>query len=226
MQGTPRVRVLIVHSAQLIARGIAATLDRSRFEIRTRPASGPAGPREEADLVVADYRCGMSWLERRASCDWSPAPRVLIVTDLDGEGELRAALSAGASGYVLQDCSADDLTAAALAVAQGLRHVAPAVAQRLVDSVGSAALTAREADVLDLVCAGLCNKSIGRRLGISLGTVKAHVSSILGKLSAVSRTQAIARASERGLIQIRPRLRMQNPVNVAKRDNGSRAVSS
>jgi DNA-binding NarL/FixJ family response regulator len=75
----------------------------------------------------------------------------------------------------------------------------------MADSLTREALTAREAEVLDLLACGQCNKSIARQLDIAVGTVKAHVKAIMAKLDASSRTQAVSVAAQRGLVSLAQR---------------------
>jgi two-component system NarL family response regulator len=84
-----------------------------------------------------------------------------------------------------------------------MRYLCPLVAQRMADSLSRASLTSREIEVLQLVVTGESNKAIARRLNIELGTVKSHMTAIMSKLGATSRTQAAAIAAERGLVQER-----------------------
>lgn len=200
------VNLLILHEDALVAAGIEAILLR---EPSLKLATASPGQRiegladREHDLVVADHRSGLAWLEGvRTSAGATPRPgAVIIVTPLNREVDVRAALNAGAAGYIRQSCRPEELTHAVLSVACGARYICPSVLGCLVDNLTHASLTGREADVLGLVAGGMSNKAIAKFLGISLGTVKAHVSSVLSKLRVRSRTEAIARATQRGLVE-------------------------
>ena len=197
------VVVFVAHDDPVIEAGFRAVLDCCPGLRSVNDSLGvgwKAVNSSNAELLVADYRNGMAWLERSAEYRRAATPRVVIVTSLSGECEVRAALAAGVSGYVLQGCDIAELRLAAVTAARGARYISPSVAQRLADSLAHAALTARESDVLKLIAAGMCNKTIARELDISIATVKSHVSSILEKLCASSRTQAVSKASGRGLI--------------------------
>ena len=134
---------------------------------------------------------------RRAS-QIAPGTAVLVVTMVDDDDTVFAALAAGARVYVLKGASADEITAALRTVAAGgatrlLAHTpgrlsSPASPSRPDD------LTKREREVLDLLAEGASNQQIARSLGISLKTVQNHVSRILDKLQAAGRTQAAHRA--------------------------------
>lgn len=198
--------LLILHEDALVAAGVEAILTR---EPNLKVATAPQGQHiegiadREHDLVVADYRSGVAWLEmaRTSSRAIAHSAAVIVVTPLNREVDVRTALSAGAAGYLRQSCRPEELMHAVLSVARGTRYICPSVSACLVDSLAHASLTGREADVLGLVARGMANKAIARSLGISLGTVKAHVSSVLSKLRVRSRTEAIVRATQRGLIE-------------------------
>lgn len=103
-------------------------------------------------------------------------------------------------GYLLHDCSTEELSNAVRCVAEGRRYLSCAVADQLLDNLAAAAPTVRELEVLQLIAHGLANKDIGRRLGIGEGTVKTHVKALLRKLGEPSRTAVIAEAFRRGLL--------------------------
>lgn len=202
---TDRIHLLIVHEDPLMAAGLAAVLDREpglHVTVCEHPQAAGAWADRGVDVVVSDYLCGIAWLARAAPTTGTAAQpaAVLIVTPQDRELDVRAALRAGAAGYLRQGCRADELLQAVLSVVRGARYICPSVSGRLADTLVHEALTGRESDVLGLIATGLCNKAIARVLDISPNTVKAHVSALLGKLRAGSRTEAVALASRRGLI--------------------------
>jgi len=125
---------------------------------------------------------------------------VLVVTPHGREHEVRLALDSGVHGYLLLGCPVDELAAGVRMLGQGRRYLGMEVSQRMADSLTREALTARETEVLRLLARGLCNKSIAARLTIGVGTVKAHVRGIMGKLDASSRTQVVSIAAQRGLV--------------------------
>jgi DNA-binding NarL/FixJ family response regulator len=134
---------------------------------------------------------------------------VVALTSFADEERVHAALQAGASGYVLKDSDADDVTAAVRAAHRGELQIDPLVARRLMSSLreGRGAsriseLTSRELDVLRLVAAGNPNKHIAAKLGISERTARTHVSRILRKLRLSSRTQAALWAVREGLVEV------------------------
>jgi DNA-binding NarL/FixJ family response regulator len=152
-----------------------------------------------------------------------PATRVLVLTTYADEDAIVPALQAGARGYLTKDASAEQIEAAIRAVHAGQTHLDPAVQERLVTAVLSRApaagpavpaagppvpgagqkppggLTAREAEVLTLLAAGLSNAEIGQRLYLSNATVKTHVNRIFAKTGARDRAQAVRYAYQHGL---------------------------
>ena len=195
-------RVFVAHADPIVAAGIRALL---QDDVRFRVCVAEAGAQDYQDpacVVIADRSCALDLLAVRGDPGkrGTIGPRMLIVSQLDGEVEIRAAVAAGVEGYVLQGCSAEELRDAAGRVANGVRYIASPIVERLANSLMHSSLTAREARVLHLVAAGMCNKSIARELAISVGTVKSHVRAILGKLSATSRVQAVCHAQARGLL--------------------------
>jgi DNA-binding NarL/FixJ family response regulator len=130
---------------------------------------------------------------------------VVVLTSFDEEDRVRAALDAGASGYLLKDADVDEVAVAVRAAHRGELQLDPAVARRLTESLRTPVrepdLTARELDVLRLLAEGQANKSIAATLGITERTARTHVSKILAKLGLSSRTQAALWAAREGIGQ-------------------------
>jgi DNA-binding NarL/FixJ family response regulator len=152
-------------------------------------------------LFVTDYSTGL----RLARADGSGVP-VLVVTQRDKEWEVRTALECGVRGYLLQSCEPSEVMCAARVLMEGQHYLSTVLSQRVADSLGRAALTRREYEVLQLLAEGYCNKLIARRLGIEVGTVKTHVKGLMSKLDASARTHAVMIAAERGLVTAGQRL--------------------
>ena len=204
-------RVLIVDDHPVFRDGLAGLL-------ATLPGvevAGTAGTAEQAlaairdtapDVVLMDINLpGASGVEAtRQAAQVAPATAVLVVTMVDDDDSVFAALAAGARGYILKGASAGEITAALRTVAAGGAVFGPGIASRLLartptrlpDLAASSQddLTAREREVLDLLADGASNRQIARSLGVSLKTVQNHVSRILDKLQAADRTQAALRA--------------------------------
>ena len=127
---------------------------------------------------------------------------IIVLTTFDGDEDIYRAIKAGAKGYLLKDTAREALMESIRRVHAGETCIPPALAAKLADRVSGEALSAREIEVLQRIAAGKSNKEIGAELFISEGTVKTHVKSIFSKLDVVSRTEAVATATRRGLIQL------------------------
>jgi DNA-binding NarL/FixJ family response regulator len=168
----------------------------------------PAG--ELPDVVLMDLLMpGMDGIEatRQLKARW-PDVEVVAVTSFLEEAKVRAALEAGAAGYLLKDAQAGQVAAAIRAAAAGQCHLDPAVAKLLAATLraprpAADSLTAREREVLTLIADGATNRQIARRLGVTERTARTHVSNILGKLGLTSRTQAALWAVREGLAPAR-----------------------
>jgi len=194
----PRINVSIAHHDPYVATGIAALLRSSTdFTLQSEGS-------EDVDVLVTDYSTGM--LKAASSTPRRRAGKVaslLIVSEQDRGWQIRRAVDAGVRGYLLQDCSANELADAVRTVAQGHRYLSRSAADRVLDTLVQSVPTARELEVLQHMACGLGNKNIGQRLGISEGTVKTHVKTILAKLGEQTRTGAITEAIRRGLLDCR-----------------------
>jgi DNA-binding NarL/FixJ family response regulator len=128
--------------------------------------------------------------------------RVIVLTTYDTDNEIYRAVKAGAKGYVLKDARREELLDCIRRVSRGEICIPPPLLERLAAGVSGETLTGREMDVLTLLARGKSSKEIGMNLYISETTVKAHLRSIFTKLNVLSRTEAIAAASRRGLVQL------------------------
>jgi DNA-binding NarL/FixJ family response regulator len=130
-----------------------------------------------------------------------PAARVLILTSSEAPEEVRHALAAGASGFVTKTIHPADLMAAIRQVHAGGQVIGQAVAAQLATEQQGGTISRRELETLGLVRQGFTNAEIGRLMGVSENTAKAHVRSLLTKLQAADRAEAVARGFERGLLK-------------------------
>lgn len=153
-------------------------------------------------VAVLDPSLSESGLRRLILAMKAVAPRVeavLIAGTRQAQG-VREAVEVGVKGFVAQDADMQEICDAIQAVAHGQRHFSPAVAAHLAESMSVEHLTPRETEVLSLLSIGSCNKQIARDLDVTVGTVKTHVAAIMLKLSARSRTEAVLRAGQLGLV--------------------------
>ena len=131
-----------------------------------------------------------------------PEARVLVLTTFEGDAEIQRALEAGARGYLLKTMPPADLIDAIRQVHAGKKRIPPEIAAQLAEHASDEDLTGRELEVLREVAGGSRNHEIASRLFISEETVKVHVKHIMEKLGANDRTQAVAVAIRRGIIQL------------------------
>lgn len=192
-----KVRVLIAHSDAIVSAGLAALLG-AECDMQLAAPTAQA----QADVIILDYKGALEHMRQRANAPQHgvPQPRVLILTQMDREWEVRTAMMAGVHGYLLQNCAADQLPAAVRTLSRGMRYLSADLSRCVADSFTRIDLTSRETDVLQLLAQGQCNKSIARELGIGVGTVKTHVKGLFDKLGATARTHAVVLATRRGLV--------------------------
>jgi DNA-binding NarL/FixJ family response regulator len=136
-----------------------------------------------------------------------PAPQVVVLTSFGDESRVRAAIEAGAIGYLLKDVLRDDLVRAIRAAAQGQPTLDPLAQKHLLNRVRKSQerspieeLTPRELSILERIGRGWNNRAIAEGLGLTHGTVKGHVSRILEKLGVEDRTQAALLAVREGVV--------------------------
>ena len=209
---TGTIGVLIVDDHELVRRGLQGILSLcDDVTVVGQADSGAAAVAScrtlRPDVVLMDLVMpGMDGVEATAEIlRECPATRELALTSFSDEELIQGALRAGAIGYLLKNVSGEQLTAAVRDAHAGRSTLAPEVAEVLIrelsapEAVG-ADLTRRERQVLALVAEGLSNAGIAERLVISLSTVKTHVSSVITKLGASSRTEAAAIAVRHRLI--------------------------
>ena len=156
------------------------------------------------DVTLMDLRLpGMSGSDTTHTIRTAfPDAHIIILSTYVSDEEIYAALQAGAMAYLVKSVQRQELTQAIRKAAAGLRHIPAEVATRLADRMSRAHLSARELDVLRLLVGGKRNREIASALDITEGTVKLHVSSILGKLGVVDRTEAVTVALQRGIVQL------------------------
>ncbi|MCC7024006.1 MAG: response regulator transcription factor [Thermomicrobiales bacterium] len=203
----PRQRVLVVAAYPALRAGLLALLagDASLDPVAASPLEIAASPDGELAAIVIDYSGGEPEAATAAAETFPAAPLVLIGADPNTDGP---GLTGPPVAYLPADVEGPALIAAVHAAAAGLIVLDPTIAGATgVHTHGpispeAEALTPREREVLQLVAEGLPNKAIARELGISEHTAKFHVGSLLGKLGAGSRTEAVTLATRRGILPV------------------------
>jgi DNA-binding NarL/FixJ family response regulator len=184
--------VLVMHSEPIVARGLVAALEEvPGLEVRV---AHPDEPLPERAVVVCEDAIARALSRALAGA------ALVVLARTPREFEIQLALERGALGYLVTGCRIDELQEAVRTASRGRRFLCRATAQEIANGFSCEALTTREHDVLALLARGSCNKTIANGLDIALGTVKAHVRSIMGKLKASSRTEAASIAAARGLV--------------------------
>ncbi|QDY80289.1 response regulator [Streptomyces qinzhouensis] len=218
---TEPLRVLLADDQTLVRTGFRLILGADGIDVVAEAVNGTEAVegvrRTRPDVVLMDVRMPeMDGLEatRRILAGAPGEPRVIILTTFDLDRYVYAALSAGASGFLLKDVTPEQLTAAVRTVRTGDALLAPAITRRLVQrftqrggdiaarhrDLGS--LTPRELEVLGLLARGLSNAELAARLQLAEATVKTHVARILAKLGLRDRVQAVIAAYETGLVSV------------------------
>jgi DNA-binding NarL/FixJ family response regulator len=204
-----KLKIMIVDDHYLVRVGLTSII--SLEHDMTVCAEAPSGEQAVAlfsarrpDVTLMDVRLpGMSGIAAiEAIRTEYPDARIIALSTYISDEEVYAALKVGAMAYLVKSVAREELIQAIRKAAAGRRHVPADLAARLADRMSRASLSGRELDVLRLLVGGKRNREIASALDITEGTVKLHVSSILGKLGAVDRTEAVTVALQRGLIQL------------------------
>jgi DNA-binding NarL/FixJ family response regulator len=193
----------VVADSALVRSGLAAILrDSPELEVVASLPAAEADALEagELDVVVRDVPA-----EASVAAALSALPRAVpVLAVVDAPEQARELVNAGARGVVVRGAPAEELRAASIAVASGLRALDDESFERVFAPAATEAdvgpLTPREREVLELVADGLSNKLIAGKLGVSEHTAKFHLRSILDKLGADTRTEAVAKAARRGML--------------------------
>ncbi|GCE10619.1 response regulator [Tengunoibacter tsumagoiensis] len=217
------VRILLADDHPIVREGLRALLEtQTDFEVVAECANGEEALRLTAqlqpDLLFLDLEMpvldGVETIRRLHQSSRHPA--IIVFTAFDDDERILYAIQAGANGYLLKDAPREEIFKAVRVTAMGGSLLQPVVASKFLRQTGSLPpvnkasipsplieeLTERELEVLRLLAQGTPNKEIAVRLIISERTAKFHVSSIMSKLGATNRTEAVALAAQRGLISL------------------------
>ena len=207
----PAIRILLVDDHAVVREGVRALLEQHEdIEIVGEAEDGEAAlrcvPRLEPDVVMLDMKMpGKPAADTIAEIKRARAQaQVLVFTSYAEESQVRDALNAGATGYLLKDVLRNDLLRAVREAAAGRAWLHPQAQRQMIDWMRRPAspldaLTSRERSVLEALGEGLSNKQIARRFNLTEGTVKGYVSQVFEKIGVTDRTQAALFAQKEGL---------------------------
>ena len=203
------IRVLIADDHSVVREGLVSLIGRRADMAVVGEASNgreavDLWKKHQPDVTLLDLRMpelnGVGAIKEIRTQDESA--RIIVLTTFDGDEDIYRAIQAGSKGYLLKDVPREALMDCIRRVHGGETCVPVHLAAKLAQRVGGESLSEREIDVLKLMAKGKSNKEIGSALFISEGTVKSHVKGIFAKMDVISRTEAVANATRRGLIQL------------------------
>ncbi len=215
MNTTACIRILLVDDHPVMRDGLRLVLStQPDFEVVSEAANGDEAialvRRTHPDIVLMDLEMpGIDGMQATESIKREfPQMHIIVFTAYFSDEQIVGAIRAGASGYLLKGAPRGELFQAIRTAHAGGMPMEPQVAARLMKRVREDEqsvpweLTEREREVLQLLAQGMANKQIAHELTISLRTAKFHVSSLLSKLNASNRTEAVTEAVARGLITL------------------------
>ena len=209
MASAERIRVFSVDDHPLLREGIAAVINNQPDMVIVAQAANAQDAIEQyrahrPHVTLMDLRLpDMSGIETLIAIRSEfPDARIIMLTTFEGDVEIKRALEAGARGYILKSMPPKELVEVVRQVHAGKKRIPPQLAAQLAEHMSDEVLTEREVEVLGQIAGGNRNRDIAERLFISEETVKVHIKHIMEKLGASDRTQAIAIAVRRGIIQL------------------------
>ena len=209
MNKEAKIRVFSVDDHPIMHEGIAALINSQPDMLIVAESSNgrdalPKFREHRPDVTLMDLRLpDMSGIDSMLGIlQEFPAARIVILTMFDGDVEIGRALKAGAYGYLLKTMPPKELVEVIRKVHQGKKYIPAEIAASLAEHLSDELLTERELEVLRRVGGGNRNRDIAEQLFISEETVKVHIKHIMEKLGASDRTQAVAVALRRGIIQL------------------------
>src|SRR6478735_5929444 len=203
------IAVLIVDDHTVVREGLVSLIGRRADMTVVGEASNgreavDLWKKHQPDVTLLDLRMpeldGVGVIKEIRAEDESA--RIIVLTTFDGDEDIYRAIQAGSKGYLLKDAPREALMDCIRRVHCGETCVPFHLAAKLAQRVSGQSLSERKIDVLKLMAKGKSNKEIGSALFISEGTVKSHVKGIFAKMNVISRTEAVANATRRGLIQL------------------------
>jgi two-component system NarL family response regulator len=204
-----RISVLIADDHSILRQGLVSLIeDRADMTVAGEASNGLEAvelwKKHRPDVTLLDLRMpeldGLSTIKAIRAADENA--RIIVLTTYDADEDIYRAIQAGAKGYLLKDVPREALMDCVRRVHRGDMCVPIHLANKLAQRVSGETLSQREIEVLKLMAQGKSNKEIGSALFISEGTVKSHLKRMFRKLGVISRTEAIANATRRGLIQL------------------------
>jgi DNA-binding NarL/FixJ family response regulator len=201
------IRILMADDHPLFREGIAAVLaSQDDMKLVAEAINGEEAislfRQHKPDITLMDLQMpGMGGLDAiHAILGEFPHARIIVLTTYQGDVQATRALRAGAVGYLIKSTLRKELLFTIRQVHEGRRHIPGEVARAIAEHVTDDALSMRELQVLGHVAGGFSNKRIATHMGISVETVKTHMKSILAKVNARDRTEAVVIAMRRGII--------------------------
>ncbi len=209
MTSSPDIRVLVVDDHPIVRTGLTTMLD-------SEPGLEPIGEAKTGieaisqfnklhpHVTLMDVRMPeLTGVEALASIlkDF-PDARIIILTTYDGDENIYRGLQTGAKGYLFKDSDRSEILTAIRTVHAGENYIPQPVGAKLVERMSNPQLSDRELGVLKLLATGKSTKDISSKLYITEGTVKFHITNILGKLEVSDRTQAVVAAYQRGIVDL------------------------
>jgi DNA-binding NarL/FixJ family response regulator len=209
MNNQAHIRVFCVDDHPLLREGIAAIINNQPdMQLVAEAATGREAIQKfrehQPDVILMDLRLpDMSGIDSLIAIRTEfPEARAIMLTTFEGDIEIQRSLEAGARGYLLKSMPPKELVEVIRQVHAGKKRIPPELAAQLAEHLGDETLTEREIEVLRHIAGGNRNRDIAKRLFISEETVKVHIKHIMEKLGASDRTQAVAIAVRRGIIQL------------------------